>query len=110
MAAKKRQNRITEYRQMLQMWKAIGALTYCGYILGFPTDTPDRILRDIEILKRELPVDLLEFFCLTPLPGSEDHKNLYDRGVWMDPDMNKYDLEHVCTGHPIMSPEEFQDI
>jgi hypothetical protein len=28
----------------------------------------------------------------------------------MDPDMNKYDLEHVCTGHSQMSPEEFQDI
>ncbi len=110
MAAKKRQNRITEYRQMLQMWKAIGAITYCGYILGFPADTPDRILRDIEIMKRELPVDLVEFFCLTPLPGSEDHKILDAKGVWMDPDMNKYDLEHVCTGHPLMSPEEFADI
>ena len=23
----------------------------------------------------------------------------------MDPDMNKYDVEHVCTGHPLMSDE-----
>ncbi len=110
MAANKRQNRITEYRKMLQDWRAVGAVTYCGYILGFPADTPDRILRDIEILQRELPVDLVEFFCLTPLPGSEDHKVLDANGVWMDPDMNKYDLEHVCTGHPLMSPEAFQDI
>ena len=109
-AAKKRQNRITEYRKMLQDWKAIGAVTYCGYILGFPADTPERILRDIEIMKRELPVDLVEFFCLTPLPGSEDHKVLDAKGVWMDPDMNKYDVEHVCTGHPLMSAEEWQDI
>jgi hypothetical protein len=110
MAAKKRQNRITEYRTMLQMWKATGAIVYCGYILGFPADTPDRILRDIEILKRELPIDLIEFFCLTPLPGSEDHQVLDAKKIWMDPDMNKYDLEHVCTGHPLMSPAEFQDI
>ena len=109
-AAKKRQNRITEYRKMLQGWKAIGAVTYCGYIVGFPADTPERILRDIEIMKRELPVDLAEFFCLTPLPGSEDHKVLDAKGVWMDPDMNKYDLEHVCTGHPLMSAREWQDI
>jgi hypothetical protein len=109
-AAKKRQNRITEYRRLLQKWKAVGAVTYCGYILGFPADTPARILRDIEIMKHELPVDIVEFFCLTPLPGSEDHKVLDAKGVWMDPDMNKYDLEHVCTGHPLMSPEEFQGI
>ena len=25
----------------------------------------------------------------------------------MDPDMNKYDVEHVCTGHPLMSGEEW---
>ena len=22
------------------------------------------------------------------------------KGVWMDPDMNKYDVEHVVTAHP----------
>jgi hypothetical protein len=110
LSAKKKQNKITEYRAMLQMWKAARAVTYCGYILGFPSDRPESILRDLEIIKEELPVDLLEFFCLTPLPGSEDHKNLSARGVWMDPDMNKYDLEHVTARHPIMSREEWQEI
>jgi hypothetical protein len=110
LSAKKRQNRITEYRTMLQRWKQVRVVTYCGYILGFPADRPDSILRDIEIIKKELPVDLLEFFCLTPLPGSEDHKGLSARGVWMDPDMNKYDLEHVTTGHSQMSREEWQGI
>ena len=28
----------------------------------------------------------------------------------MDPDMNKYDLEHVVTGHPRMTTEEWEDI
>lgn len=109
-AAKKRQNKITEYRAMLQAWKRAGVATYCGYILGFPADTPERIRRDIEIIKEELPVDVLEFFCLTPLPGSEDHKRLLERGVAMDPDMNKYDLEHVCTAHPLMSAAEWRGI
>jgi hypothetical protein len=109
-AANKRQNRITEYRRMLQDWRNAGVLTYCGYILGFPDDTPESIERDIEILKRELPVDLLEFFILTPLPGSEDHQTLHREGVWMDPDMNIYDLEHVTTGHPRMSAQELTDI
>lgn len=108
-AAKKKQNRITEYRTMLQMWKNIGAITFCGYIIGFPNDTPERVMRDIEIMKRELPVDLVEFFCLTPLPGSEDHKVLDSRGVWMDPDLNNYDTEHVTTAHPLMTDEEFRD-
>ena len=53
---------------MLQRWKAVRVVTYCGYILGFPADSPESILGDIEIIKEELPVDRLEFFCLTPLP------------------------------------------
>src|SRR3954471_16357284 len=106
-AAKKKQNKITEYRTMLLAWKKAGVLTYAGYILGFPNDTPERIRRDIEVIKRELPVDLLEFFYLTPLPGSEDHKKLDAAGVWMDPDLNKYDLNHATTGHPLMSREDW---
>ena len=97
LGAKKRQNKITEYRKMLLAWKAVGVWTYAGYILGFPNDTPESVRHDIEIIKRELPVDLLEFFFLTPLPGSEDHKKLWTAGVAMDPDLNKYDLEHALT-------------
>ena len=110
MAAKKRQNRITEYRKMLQLWRSQQIITYAGYILGFPADTPEKIEHDIEIIKRELPIDILEFFCLTPLPGSEDHKTLFTKSVPMDPDMNIYDLEHVCTAHPVMSKDEWQGI
>jgi radical SAM superfamily enzyme YgiQ (UPF0313 family) len=102
-AAKKRQNKITEYRTLLLGWKSIGAVTYAGYILGFPTDTPETIKRDIAIVQKELPVDLMEFFILTPLPGSEDHQTLFKKGIVMDPDMNKYDSEHACTAHPKMS-------
>ncbi len=110
MGTKKRQNKIWEYREMLQAWKAAKVMTWAGYILGFPTDTPQSIRRDIEIIKKELPVDILEFFCLTPLPGSEDHKKLFLEGVPMDPDMNKYDLEHVLTAHAVMSKEEWEGI
>jgi hypothetical protein len=107
MAAKKRQNKITEYRKMLQAWHTSGASTWAGYILGFPGDTRESVLRDIEIIKKELPLDILELFMLTPLPGSEDHLNLWKQGAWMDGDLNKYDLHHRVTHHARMSDAEF---
>jgi len=55
---------------MLLAWKRAAILTYAGYILGFPNDTVESIMHDIDVIKRELPVDLLEFFYLTPLPCS----------------------------------------
>ncbi len=81
MGAKKRQNKITEYRKMLLAWKQARVLTYAGYILGFPNDTLESIMHDIDVIKRELPVDMLEFFYLTPLPGSEDHLKLHRAGA-----------------------------
>src|SRR5438874_1369063 len=109
-AAKKRQNKITEYRKMLLAWKAQGIITLAGYILGFPADTPETIRRDIAIIQKELPLDILEFFCLTPLPGSEDHQVLWNNGIAMDADLNRYDVEHVCTAHPKMSKHEWEAI
>lgn len=108
LGAKKQQNKITEYRKMLLAWKKAKVLTYCGYILGFPNDTRESIIHDIGVIQKELPVDLLEFFYLTPLPGSEDHRNLLQRGTWMDEDINKYDLNHAVTTHAQMSIEEWQ--
>ena len=109
-AVNKRQNKITEYRRMFQAWRNARVVTVAGYILGFPADTPEKIEQDIKTIQQELPVDLLEFFCLTPLPGSEDHKNNHLKGEWMDPDLNKYDLEHITTSHSRMSKEEWEQI
>jgi radical SAM superfamily enzyme YgiQ (UPF0313 family) len=107
LAAKKRQNKITEYRKMLLAWKSIGAQTCGGYILGFPNDTLETIRHDMDVIKKELPIDLLEFFNLTPLPGSEDHQKMHRAGAPMDPDMNNYDGIHVTMEHALMSREEW---
>jgi pyruvate-formate lyase-activating enzyme len=106
-AAKKAQNRITEYRELFLAWKKHPVVVTAGYIIGFPHDTRESILRDIDLIKRELPVDLIYFTNLTPLPGSEDHLTLTRAGVWMDPDLNKYDLNHRVTHHGRMSDAEW---
>jgi Radical SAM superfamily len=108
--ASKGQNKITEYRAMLQAWRKVKVFTFAGYILGFPGDTPESIERDIQIIQKELPIDLLEFFVLTPLPGSRDHQALYLNGTPMDADVNRYDAEHVTTAHPQMTRAQWQTI
>ena len=53
-------------------------------------------------------LDFLEFFSLTPLPGSEDHQKLALDGVAMDDDLNRYDTFHVVTAHSTMSRGEWE--
>ncbi len=103
-AAKKKQNHIADYRELLLEWRKHRCITYCGYIIGFPADTPELVVRRIEVIQRELPLDILQFSCLTPLPGCEDHAKAVAAGVDIDSDLNKFDLEHVVTDHPRMTP------
>ncbi len=108
-ASKKRQNRIEDYKEMVLAWKQYHVIVTCGYIIGFPNDTKEAILRDVDTIKRELAIDNLYVNYLTPLPGSEDHKKLYESDVWMDPDMNKYTLTHRVTHHPRMSDADWDE-
>ncbi|MFL5288249.1 MAG: B12-binding domain-containing radical SAM protein [Rhodopila sp.] len=108
LAANKKQNRITEYRTMLLAWKRIRAVIWAGYIIGFPADTPATVARDIRIIQNELPIDFLEFFVLTPLPGSEDHQKMALAGTAMDADLNRYDTFHVVTAHATMSRDAWE--
>ena len=96
---------------MLQAWREVKVFTFAGYIIGFPGDTAATVERDIRIIQKELPIDLLEFFVLTPLPGSRDHQLLRCATAppWT-PDVNRYDAEHVTTAHPLMTREEWQSV
>jgi radical SAM superfamily enzyme YgiQ (UPF0313 family) len=106
-AVKKKQNKISEYRHMLLFWRERKVSIDAGYILGFPADTPQSIRRDVQILASELPIERIQFYMLTPLPGSKDHQGMVDCGEYMDPDLNKYDLNHVTMHHPRMTDEEW---
>jgi radical SAM superfamily enzyme YgiQ (UPF0313 family) len=110
LGARKKQNKVAEYRKMLLEWKKAGVTVFAGYIIGFPSDTPESVMRDIQTIQRELPIDLLEPHCLTPLPGSEDHQKLHKAGAYLDPDLNKYDLEHVTAAHSTMTSEQWQKL
>ena len=72
------------YRKMLLAWKEQGIFIYAGYILGFPGDTPESIRRDIEIIQRELPLDLLEFFISRRCPAPRTTRCCGSKGVDMD--------------------------
>jgi hypothetical protein len=45
---------------------------------------------------------------LTPLPGSQDHKEMHEAGVPLEPDLNRYDSAHVTAPHARMSAPEWQ--
>ena len=67
-----------KYRRVCELWHRHGIAVHCGYMIGFPLDTPDSG-REAEWLI-EVGVDLASFFVVTPLPGTEDHTRRSVRG------------------------------
>jgi radical SAM superfamily enzyme YgiQ (UPF0313 family) len=105
----KTQNKVNEYRKIIQEWHDAGILVQSGYIIGLPFDTKEQISRDIQFLMEEIQLDVGSFFMLTPLPGSHDHLEMWKRGEWMDPDFNKRDSFHAVIKHPNMTAEEWTE-
>ncbi|MCP5006309.1 MAG: radical SAM protein, partial [Planctomycetes bacterium] len=106
----KNQNNVEELREMALALRSAGIITYAALIVGFPDDTVKDLEEDIRFIQENVPVDLLQFSMLTPLPGSKDHKNLVNNGTPIDPDFNRYDLEHPTMNHPEMTRNEWADI
>ncbi len=106
-AAGKRQNKVQDYKNMIDAWHAHGIACHVGYIIGFPFDSVESVREDVRRLKDEIGVDQASFFMLTPLPGSQDHSDMVQRGEWMDSDYNRFDSFHPTTNHPRMSAQEW---
>jgi radical SAM superfamily enzyme YgiQ (UPF0313 family) len=105
-AVGKTQNQVQNYKDLILTWRQARIATHAAYIFGFPYDTPESIQEDVRRLQYDLGVEQASFFMLTPIPGSRDHVRMIRDGVYMDPDLNKYDSFHETTRHPNFAPGE----
>ncbi|MBN2340617.1 MAG: radical SAM protein [Deltaproteobacteria bacterium] len=105
----KKQNKAHEYKEALSLWKRHRVVVNASYIVGLPHDTVDSIREDVETIKRDLPVDAIYFTNLTPLPGSQLHRQMLEDGQLLDPDDNAYDTNHYVFNHSKMSTEEWRE-
>ena len=54
LSVNKRQNKISEYKEMILAWKRYPVVLIAGYIIGFPSDTRQSIIHDVETIKENL--------------------------------------------------------
>ena len=89
---------IDKYRRVVQNWHKVGVSTHAGYMLGFPFDGPDCGRVAAQTL-RKIGFDIVSFFIMTPLPGTEDQERYADSGAIIDWDFNNLDSQHVTLKH-----------
>jgi radical SAM superfamily enzyme YgiQ (UPF0313 family) len=100
--AGKAQNKVSDYRSLIDAWHRAKVSTHVGYIIGFPHDSEQSVASDVEKLMTEVRPHRASFFMLTPLPGSRDHKHMVEAGAPMDSDYNAFDSFHETMPHPLM--------
>jgi radical SAM superfamily enzyme YgiQ (UPF0313 family) len=89
---------IAKYRRVVDNWHRMGVSVHAGYMLGFPFDSPD-CGRVAARTLREIGFDIVSFFIMTPLPGTEDQIRYARQGQIVDWDFNNLDSQHVTLQH-----------
>jgi radical SAM superfamily enzyme YgiQ (UPF0313 family) len=67
-------------------------------MLGFPFDGADCGRVAAQML-RKIGFDIVSFFIMTPLPGTEDQVRYTNEGAIIDWDFNNLDSQHVTLKH-----------
>jgi radical SAM superfamily enzyme YgiQ (UPF0313 family) len=89
---------ISKYRRVVDNWHRVGVSVHAGYMLGFPFDGPDCGRVAAQTLKK-IGFDIVSFFIMTPLPGTEDQVRSAKEGAIIDWDFNNLDSQHVTLKH-----------
>jgi radical SAM superfamily enzyme YgiQ (UPF0313 family) len=95
---------LSKYRRVVDNWHRFGVSVHAGYMLGFPFDGPDCGRIAAETLK-QIGFDIVSFFIMTPLPGTEDQIHHAQEGNIFDWDFNNFDSQHVTLRHPRLDKE-----
>lgn len=95
---------LNKYRRVVDNWHKAGISVHAGYMLGFPFDGADCGRVAAKIL-RKIGFDIVSFFIMTPLPGTEDQVRSAKEGRIIDWDFNQLDSQHVTLKHDLMDAQ-----
>ncbi|MDD5650617.1 MAG: radical SAM protein [Candidatus Nanoarchaeia archaeon] len=91
-------------KEIVKLAHKIGIRTQGFFIIGYPTETREDILKTIKFAK-SLPLDRASFSLFQPLVGSEIYNCLKKEGKLKDIDMNKCEYSK-----PSILPQGFKNI
>jgi radical SAM superfamily enzyme YgiQ (UPF0313 family) len=89
---------LEKYHRVVDNWHKVGVAVHAGYMLGFPFDAADCGRIAARTLKK-IGFDIVSFFIMTPLPGTEDQVRYSKEGAIIDWDFNNLDSQHVTLKH-----------
>jgi radical SAM superfamily enzyme YgiQ (UPF0313 family) len=89
---------------------ANGCFAFGTYMIGFEHDTVENVKENIEKLNVIEGLFAVEFWLVTPFPGTVFYENLDRKGKITSKNWEDYDAVHQIWRHPHMSNEEIEDL
>ncbi|MDR2508412.1 MAG: B12-binding domain-containing radical SAM protein [Candidatus Accumulibacter sp.] len=103
----KRQNRISEYAELVRRIHASGMMVNASLVFGFDDDTPEIFDRTLDWLV-ENRVETMTAHILTPYPGTALYKRLESEGRIICRDLEKYNTAYAVFQPKNFTPEQLE--
>jgi hypothetical protein len=106
---RKLHNQPEHYAEIVRLCRKHRVSTHFSTILGFPSDTRQSVLEQLEAMKRLSP-NQASFNVLTPVPGTEQYDDFLARGWITEKNLDRFDGSLLTWSHPTFGREELTDL
>ncbi len=103
----------TSPNQIIQLFKELvenDSFAFTTYMIGFEHDTINNVKENIEKLNQIEGLFAVQFWLVTPFPGSSFYDRLDRQGLIINKNWKDYDAVHMIWKHPNMSTEEIEKL
>ena len=101
----KKTNKVEMYKSVIKKIHDYGMTIKGEFIFGFDNDKPDVFEKTLEMLNK-MDIDMMDFYILTPYPGTPLYNNIVNEKRLLTKDWSKYDCKNVVFQPKNMAPEE----
>lgn len=98
---------VAEIEESIKVFHEYGIRVHGMFVLGSDEDTVETVRATGDFAKRN-QIDTVQFMILTPLPGSQQYRNMVEEKRLLTTDWGLYDAHHVVFQPKRMSPFELQ--
>ncbi|MHA1267381.1 MAG: B12-binding domain-containing radical SAM protein [Candidatus Helarchaeota archaeon] len=102
------QNKVKEFRQIVQNLNDYQVLNCPFFVFGFDTDKPDVFEKTVHFAKA-IGIDNAAFWILTPFPGTALYNRLKSENRILSENWNYYDVMHCVFQPKHLSPTKLEE-
>jgi hypothetical protein len=108
LGARKAHNHPDRYKKIVDLCREYDIMSHFSSMLGFPEQNLQGVEDHVSGIINVDP-DVVSFYVLTPIPGTEQYADFKKAGLLSEPNLDRYDTTYPCWDHPNISKKDLYD-